>query len=147
MAFLCGLALSVTALAAISAENVYYGNQNKYKKPVEINAKKVFAVIPAYKEIVDKKIPADSALYMVKLDEANKVFAKVLKSFAADNKYDLVCEEGSVKDAPNATDDVVKLVKELKEDSKGSQDSKGGESKEKQSGDKESGGSSEKESK
>jgi len=122
------LAFSAAAFAALSAENVYYGDRNNYKKAVEINAKKVFAVIPAYKEIVDKNISQRSALYIAKLDEANRIFKKAVSSYAEDNKYDLVCEEGNVKDAPNATDDVAKLAKELKDDSRetGKEDNKAG---------------------
>ena len=103
---LCG------AASALSKEEVYHGNHRKYKKPAEVNAKKVFAVIPAYKEIVEKDIKEDSALYLIKLAEANKLFLKCVKEYAEDKGYDLVCEEGALEDATSVTDDVIKLVKE-----------------------------------
>ncbi len=111
------LALAVVLLAsaaacALTKEDVYYGNGRRYARPAEVNARKVFMAIPAYKEIVEKSIEKDSALYIIKLNEANKVFREVIKKFAEDNSYDLVCEEGKVEGAYCATDDVIKMVKE-----------------------------------
>jgi hypothetical protein len=117
--FLWTAAISVSLSAtawALSKDDVYYGNLKKYSRPAEVNAKKVFKVIPAYKEIIDKNIPTDSAQYLVKLEEANKVFKKIIASYAEDNKYDLVCEEATLANATNITDEIVKLAKEYKED-------------------------------
>jgi len=104
--------LLAASARALSREDVYYGNRKQYKKPAAIKAKKVFMAIPAYKEIVEKDIKEDSALYLKKLAEANKIFLDVLKEFAQDNGYDLICEEGALDDAQVVTDDVVKAVKE-----------------------------------
>ena len=100
---------------ALSRDEVYYGNRQQYEKPAAIEAKKVFMAIPAYKEIVEKDIEEDSALYLKKLAEANKIFLDVLKEFARDNGYDLICEEGALDDAQVVTDDVVKAVKKKTE--------------------------------
>lgn len=100
-----------SGLFALSKEEVYYGNYRQYKKPAEVNAKKVFLAIPAYKEIIEKNIEEDSALYLIKLAEANKVFSKAVAEYAKDNGYDLVCEEDALDNAEDATDDVIKIVK------------------------------------
>jgi hypothetical protein len=106
--------LAVSAAAfALDKESVYYGNHRKYKKPAEVNAKKVFVVIPEYKEIVDKGIEKDSALYLLKLSAANKTFLKALKKYAKENEIDMICEEGSLEEAPGITDEIVKVIKEL----------------------------------
>ena len=107
---LSALAVLAGAALALSTEEVYYGNARRYENPVEINAKKVFMAIPAYKEIVDKQIDTTSAVYLGKLEEANKAFAAAVASYAQDNGYDLVCEEGRIKNAPNGTEDVIKLI-------------------------------------
>lgn len=104
---------AVAAVAGLSKDDVYYGNHRKFKRPAEVNAKKVFMAIPSYKEIVEKDIKKDSALYIAKLSKANKVFLKAVKKYAEANKFDLVCEEGALKKAHNATDDVVKIVKQM----------------------------------
>ncbi len=103
---LCG------SLLALSKEDVYYGNYRQYKKAAEVNAKKVFMVIPAYKEIIEKDIDKDSALYLIKLAEANKAFLKAVSKYAKDNGYDLVCEEGILDNATSATDEVIKIIRE-----------------------------------
>ena len=103
---LCG------SLLALSKEDVYYGNYRQYKKAAEVNAKKVFMVIPAYKEIIEKNVDKDSALYLIKLAEANKAFLKAVTKYAKDNGYDLVCEEGALDNAASATDEVIKIAKE-----------------------------------
>jgi hypothetical protein len=106
------------AAAALTSEDVYHGDMRRYSKPAEVNAKKVFKVIPAYKEILDKKITEDSAVYLIKLAEANKVFSATLAAYAEDNGYDLICEEGHIANAPNATDDVVKLIEDAAKEDK-----------------------------
>jgi hypothetical protein len=103
---------AATAALALSKTDVYYGNARRYSKPAEVNAKKVFMAIPAYREIVEKNIEKDSALYIIKLTEANKVFREVIAAYAKDNSYDMVCEEGKAEGARNVTDDVVKVLKE-----------------------------------
>jgi len=112
MSALAALCLLCAPVLALSTDEVYYGNRRQFKKPASVNAKKVFMAIPAYKDIVEKNIEEDSALYLKKLAEANKLFLKVLKKFAQDNGYDLICEEGALDDAPVVTDEVVKLVRE-----------------------------------
>lgn len=109
------LPLLAASARALSRDEVYYGNRQQYEKPAAIEAKKVFMAIPAYKEIVEKDIEEDSALYLKKLAEANKIFLDVLKEFARDNGYDLICEEGALDDAQVVTDDVVKAVKKKTE--------------------------------
>jgi hypothetical protein len=96
----------------LSAVDVYYGDLRHYTKAAEVNARKVFDAIPAYREIVEKNIREDSALYLIKLGEANKVFNKALTGYAEENGYDLVCEEGSILGAADVTGDVVKLITE-----------------------------------
>ena len=105
------LAVLGSAIGALTKEQVYYGNYRKYKKPAELNAKKVFMVIPAYKEIIEKNIEEDSALYLAKLAKANKTFLACVKEYAKDKGYDLVCEEGALDNATSVTDEVIKLVK------------------------------------
>jgi len=105
------LCVAATAIA-LTKEDVYYGNIRQYSKVAEVNAKKVFMVIPAYREIIDKNIEKDSALYIIKLNEANKVFREAIAEYAKDNNYDLVCEEGRAEGAKNITDDIVKAIKE-----------------------------------
>jgi len=112
------LVLSVLGAGAlaVSREDVYYGNHRKYDSAAEVTARKVFAVIPAYKEIAEENIEEDSALYYIKLAEANKIFKKAVGKFAEDEGYDLVCEVGSIEDAPDVTDEVKKVVKKLVEE-------------------------------
>jgi hypothetical protein len=108
-AIILGVAVAAFAL---HKEDVYFGNYQRYSKPAEVNAKKVFMVIPPYREIVEKNIEKDSALYIIKLGEANKIFSEVLSTYAKDNSFDLICEEGKVEGARNVTDDVVKIIKD-----------------------------------
>ena len=96
---------------ALSKEDVYYGKPRRFKKAAEVNAKKVFMAIPAYREIIDKNIEKDSARYVMKLEEANKVFHEAISRYAEENEYDLVCEEGRLEGAHNATDEVVEIIK------------------------------------
>ena len=117
---LAGLACGVACAAAavLSKEHVYYGDAQQYSKPAEICARTVFMAIPEYKEIVEKDIREDSALYLMKLSEANKTFTKVLGDYAKNNGYDLVCEVGHVEGAPNATEDIVKIIEDSEEEKK-----------------------------
>ena len=101
-----------SAASALAKEEVYFGNSRRYKRVAEVNARKVFMAIPAYKEIIEKNIDKTSALYLVKLAEANEVFREKIRTFAQSNNYDLVCEEGKVEGAYNATDDIIKAIKE-----------------------------------
>ena len=101
------------AVYGLDKEHVYYGNPRKYSKPVEIDARKVFMEIPAYKEIIDKNIDEDSALYLIKLAEANKLFLKALEKYAEEAKVDLICEEGALEKAPSVTDELIKVVRQL----------------------------------
>ena len=119
MLAVCIVAVSFAAALAsttLSSDDVYFGDMRRYSKPAEISARKVFKVIPAYREILEKKITEDSALYLIKLAEANKVFADALSAYAGDNGYDLICQEGHIANAPNVTDEVVKLIEAAKEE-------------------------------
>ena len=106
------ISLGVAVLAwAIPAEEVYYGSARRYSKAAEVNAKKVFMAIPAYREIIEENIEKDSARYFLKLREANQIFRRTIAKYAKDNGFDLVCEEGNVEGAYNATDDMIELIK------------------------------------
>jgi len=107
------MVLSMAAQAlSLSEDDVYYGSARRHAKAAEINTKKVFMAIPAYREIIEKQIDKDSALYFLKLKQANKVFREVVAKYARDNEYDLVCEEGKLEGAHNATDEIVEILKQ-----------------------------------
>jgi len=107
------LLVSAGAGLALDKESVYFRKGRKFSNAAEINAKKIFMLIPAYKEIFEKNIDEESALYLIKLAEANKIFLKAVKKCAEDNSYDIICEEGALKKATNVTEEVAKIVKEL----------------------------------
>lgn len=109
IAVIVAAALAAPALA-LSKEHVYHGKARRYQSPAEINARKVFMAIPAYREIIDKNIEKDSALYIIKLKEANEIFVKVLARYANEHGYDLVCEEGHVEGAVNITEEIVAII-------------------------------------
>jgi len=105
------LLLAASIASALAKEEIYYGSSRRFSRPAEINARRVFMAIPAYKEIIEKNIDKTSALYLVKLAEANEVFRETIRRFAEANNYDLICEEGKMEGAYNATEDVIKAIK------------------------------------
>ncbi len=107
------LALISAAALALSRSDVYYGNRRQYTNPASVNARAVFTAIPAYREIIERNIDEGSALYLKKLEEANRIFNEAIVSFAESNGYDLICEEGALDDAPLVTDQVVRLVRQM----------------------------------
>lgn len=96
-----GLALPVVVLVAlavtVTAEvvgNVYFGNPRNYRKPAELEAAKVFQVIPEYQELMRQKLENSDPRYWSLMDKANTRFIRALVGVAKKYGYDLVGEKG-----------------------------------------------------
>ncbi|MBI4613240.1 MAG: hypothetical protein HY720_06475 [Planctomycetes bacterium] len=115
------LALGAPALAAPDIEadedHVYYGDPDLAEKPGVISANTVFLEIPAYKRIVDEKIPKDDPRYWLLMEEANRIFMAALRATDRNHGYDLIGELGSIKvdgkPAPDITSTVVEEVRKI----------------------------------
>jgi hypothetical protein len=97
-----GLALLAVVLATVTATTViaevvgtvYFGNPRNYRNPAELEAVKVFQVIPEYQELVRQKLDSSDPRYWSLMDKANTRFIRALVSVAKKYNYDLVGEKG-----------------------------------------------------
>jgi hypothetical protein len=87
------VALAVTVTAEVVG-NVYFGNPRNYRKPAELEAAKVFQVIPEYQELMRQKLENSDPRYWSLMDKANTRFIRALVGVAKKYGYDLVGEKG-----------------------------------------------------
>ncbi|MHC5038545.1 MAG: hypothetical protein ACYTHM_14635 [Planctomycetota bacterium] len=112
------LALPLTSFAEeskdteIDEKKIYFGDPEAFKKPGVIQILKVFEAIPEYQDA--KKKGKDDPEYYILMEKANQHFSKALEKVAADEKYDLIGEVGSIKikgkKVPEITDLVIKAL-------------------------------------
>jgi len=101
----------------INRDKLYHGDPDDFTKAGCIAADKVYLLIPAYAEIVDKGLTQDDPEYWILMNKANEVFKRALSKTEDDHEYDLIGELGSIvingKKAPDITAKVKKIVREL----------------------------------
>jgi hypothetical protein len=108
------LVLVVTA-AAVTADvvgNVYFGNPRNYRNPAELEAAKVFQVIPEYQELLRQKLETSDPRYWSLMDKANTRFIRALVSVAKKYNYDLIGEKGFLG-RQNVTDITLVVLDEI----------------------------------
>jgi len=74
---------------------VYFGNPRNFHSPAELEAARIFKVIPEYREW-EKLEPSDPR-YWTLLDRANTRFIRALVSVARRYNYDLIGEKGFLR--------------------------------------------------
>jgi hypothetical protein len=87
------VAMAVTVAAEVVG-TVYFGNPRNYRNPAELEAAKVFQVIPEYQELVRQKLDNSDPRYWSLMDRANTRFIRALVSVAKKYSYDLIGEKG-----------------------------------------------------
>ena len=94
------LALVASVLAGTRSSinpvgKVYFGNPRNFYRPAELEASKVFQVIPEYQEW--QKLDPSDPRYWTLLDKANTCFIRALVSVARRYDYDLIGEKGFLR--------------------------------------------------
>ena len=82
------------AITSPGPAKVYYGKLDGAKKPSEVTAKKVFEIIPEYKEIVERELSKDDPEYIALLNKANIKFFDAVRKAAQKSGRDVVVEKG-----------------------------------------------------
>lgn len=85
----------VGAAMAGAIGKVYFGNPRNYQRPAELEAAKVFQVIPEYEEW--QKLEPSDPRYWTLLDKANTRFIRALVTVARKYGYDLIGEKGFLR--------------------------------------------------
>jgi len=84
--------------AEIDKDKCYLGDPEDFVKPAEVDSQKVFAVIPAYKEILEKGLDPSDARYHILMAEASEVFNVALVKCSEKYGYDLIGEKGAISE-------------------------------------------------
>jgi hypothetical protein len=71
-------------------EKVFLGDVNKYSRPAQIDGDRVFLEIPAYREIVERKLAPRDPEYYPLFQKANGIFLKALRQIARERGFDLI---------------------------------------------------------
>ena len=116
---LLAVVLAVTAAVVIAevVGNVYFGNPRNYRNPRELEAAKVFQVIPEYQDLVRQKLEISDPRYWSLMDKANTRFIRALVSVAKKYNYDLIGEKGFL--GPGIADITLVVVDEIQGKSAG----------------------------
>jgi hypothetical protein len=88
------LVLPAVTIAGEVVGTVYFGNPRSYRNPAELEAAKIFQVIPEYQELVRQKLDSSDPRYWSLMDKANTRFIHALVSVAKKYNYDLIGEKG-----------------------------------------------------
>ncbi|MHC5020033.1 MAG: hypothetical protein ACYTGX_07975 [Planctomycetota bacterium] len=98
----------------LNAKKIYYGKADTATAPATVKAKKVFAKIPEYQEIVRRGLTKDDIEYWTLMKKASKKFRAAVKKAAGTEGKDLVAEEGAIEvkgeTIPDMTDAVIKAL-------------------------------------
>ena len=101
----------------IDKDKIYHGDPEDFTKAGCIAADKIYILIPAYKEIVDKGLTQDDPEYWILMNKANETFKQALEETEDKHEYELIGELGAIvvkgKKAPNITRKVDKIVRQL----------------------------------
>jgi len=111
----------IVIAAAVTAEvvgNVYFGNPRNYRNPAELEAAKVFQVIPEYQDLLRQKLETSDPRYWSLMDKANTRFIRALVSVAKKYNYDLIGEKGFLG-RQNVTDITLVVLDEIQGKSAG----------------------------
>jgi len=93
-----GLVVVLVATAvARPIGKVYFGNPRNYHRPAELEAAKVFKVIPEYQQLVREGVSPEDPRYWSLMDKANTRFIRALVSVARKYGYDLIGEKGFLR--------------------------------------------------
>jgi hypothetical protein len=101
----------------IQREKIYLGDAADFSSPAVLEALRVYQTIPAYRNIVDRKLTRDDPEYWPLMRHASSAFVRGLKSVCARRGHDLVGESGAIKPetegttVPEITDDVIEAVR------------------------------------
>lgn len=76
---------------------VYFGNPRNFYAPAELEAARVFRVIPEYQELVRDQVDPSDPRYWSLMDKANTRFIRALVSVAKKYNYDLIGEKGFLR--------------------------------------------------
>ncbi|MFT7618185.1 MAG: hypothetical protein ACI97A_001826 [Planctomycetota bacterium] len=90
-----------TKIKVLNVSQVYYPSRvkksAKYKKPAVLTTATVFAAIPEWKQIKEKKLTNSSAEYHLLLKKANEKFNKALGKVQGVSSYDIMAEVGAIQ--------------------------------------------------
>ena len=76
---------------------VYFGNPRNFYAPAELEAARVFRVIPEYQELVRDEVDPSDPRYWSLMDKANTRFIRALVNVAKKYNYDLIGEKGFLR--------------------------------------------------
>ena len=96
----------------VQREKVYFGNPGRFATPAMLSAAKVYAKIPTYKKILDRRLTKDDPEYWPLMRRASAAFVRGLKSVCSNEGYDLVGEVGSIEPVkkPASIPDITRAV-------------------------------------
>jgi hypothetical protein len=99
------------AKTKIDTDKIYYGDARKYSRPAVVEADKVYRRIPAYQEILERKLTRNDPDYWPLVRKASQAFVKALRKVCKAKSYDLVGEVHSIsiegQTIPDITADVI----------------------------------------
>jgi hypothetical protein len=72
---------------------VYFGNPRNFQCPAELEAAKIFRVIPEYQQLVRDKVEPSDPRYWSLMDKATNRFIRALVTVAKKYGYDLIGEK------------------------------------------------------
>lgn len=85
----------------LNESQVYYPSRvkksTKYKKPAVLTTSTVFAAIPEWKQIQEKKLKKTCAEYHLLLKKANEKFTKAIGKVRGSGSYDIIAEVGAIQ--------------------------------------------------
>ena len=76
---------------------VYFGNPRNFYAPAELEAARVFRVIPEYQELVRDEVDPSDPRYWSLMDKANTRFIRALVNVAKKYNYDLIGQKGFLR--------------------------------------------------
>lgn len=111
LSFFCVTLAGSSKYEVVNKNGIYYGNYSDFSRPACLSLKKVFYEIPEYRKILKKGLTREDPHYWLLLNAANEVFRNVVNGVAAENKYDLIGEQDSIR--PESEKDSVPDVTHL----------------------------------
>ena len=76
---------------------VYFGNPRNFYSPAELEAAKIFRVIPEYQQLVRDKVDPSDPRYWSLMDKATNRFIRALVNVSKKYDYDLIGEKGFLR--------------------------------------------------
>ncbi|MHC4470294.1 MAG: OmpH family outer membrane protein [Planctomycetota bacterium] len=94
----------------INEAEIYLGDPKSFKKPAVVDVDKVYAEIPEYKEIRDRKMDSSNPRYLFLMRAASDKFRAALEAVSKKHGYDLIGGLGSIKIEGKKVPDVTQKV-------------------------------------